>query len=64
MCAELVPGMNKYSSILKVGSSAGGVRAKKVIARVREAIAEWERFAAEAEVKDEFTVKISNRLKA
>ena len=29
--AELVPGMNKYSSILKVGSSAGGARAKALI---------------------------------
>ena len=29
--ASLVPGMNKYSSILKVGSSAGGARAKALI---------------------------------
>ena len=29
--ASLVPGMNEYSSILKVGSSAGGARAKAVI---------------------------------
>ena len=29
--ASLVPGMNEYSSILKVGSSAGGARAKALI---------------------------------
>ena len=29
--AALVPGMNEYSSILKVGSSAGGARAKALI---------------------------------
>ena len=29
--ATLVPGMNEYSSILKVGSSAGGARAKALI---------------------------------
>ena len=29
--ASLVPGMNRYSSILKVGSSAGGARAKALI---------------------------------
>ena len=52
--------------MIAAGKSANlsALKAKKVIARVREAVAEWERFAAEAEVKDEFTVKISNRLKA
>ena len=29
--AALIPGMNEYSSILKVGSSAGGARAKAII---------------------------------
>ena len=29
--AELVPDMKRYSSILKVGSSAGGARAKALI---------------------------------
>ena len=52
--------------MIAAGKSANlsALKAKKVIVRVREAVAEWERFAAEAEVKDEFTVKISNRLKA
>jgi len=30
--AELTPGMNRYSSILRVGSSAGGARAKALVA--------------------------------
>lgn len=30
--AELVPGLNRYASILRVGSSAGGARAKALIA--------------------------------
>ncbi len=33
-----------------------------IISEVREAVREWPRFAAEAEVKDEFVVKIGNRL--
>ena len=31
---------------------------RKIIAEVRDAVAEWERFASEAEVKDEFVAKI------
>ena len=37
-------------------------KARKIIAEVRDAVAEWKRFAAEAEVKDEFVAKIDNVL--
>lgn len=36
---------------------------RKIIAEVRDAVAEWERFASEAEVKDEFVTKIGNVLR-
>lgn len=32
VCAELTPGLNRYASILRVGSSAGGARAKALVA--------------------------------
>ena len=35
---------------------------KVLISKVRAAVREWPRFAAEAEVKDEFVTKIGNRL--
>lgn len=38
-------------------------KARKIIAEVRDAVAEWERFASEAEVKDEFVTKIGNVLR-
>ena len=37
---------------------------KVIISEVRDAVREWPRFAAEAEVKDEFTEKIGKRLEA
>ena len=37
-------------------------KARKIIAEVRDAVAEWKRFAEEAEVKDEFVAKIDNVL--
>ena len=39
-------------------------RAHAFISEVRDAVREWPRFAAEAEVKDEFTEKIGKRLEA
>lgn len=51
--------------ILCSGKIAGLVEkeCRKIIAEVRDAVAEWERFAAEAEVKDEFVTKIGNVLR-
>ena len=39
-------------------------RARSFLADVRAAVRDWPQFAAEAEVSDEFAVKIGNRLKA
>ena len=62
--ASLVPEMNEYSAILKVGSSAGGARAKAIIGwnEVKDAVRDWPRFAAEAEVREDFIDAISRRL--
>lgn len=51
--------------ILCSGKIAGLVEkeCRKIIAEVRDAVAEWERFASEAEVKDEFVTKIGNVLR-
>ena len=37
-------------------------KARQIVAEVRDAVAAWPRFAAEAEVRDEFAVKIGNVL--
>ena len=38
-------------------------KAKIVLDEVKDAVCEWPRFAAEAEVRDEFATAIANRLK-
>ena len=52
--------------MVAAGKVAGLARkeCEAILAGVRAAVAEWPRFAAEAEVKDEFAVKIGNRLAA